>query len=584
ELKKQNLQEHFGNISLSIGELEDAATQIIDNGSLTKLGTAMSELDKVKNIAKDLLGSQESLNKINWKVEMGFELSETDMELYGRELDSYIKNSIAIGEQKQYTMNLSLKLLTDDDETGQGIIDQFNAFYDGLNLELRGYGKELGEVYAEGMEDGVLSMDEIETIQALQAKMAEITAKLSNSQFEAKMETIGIKYGGGQLDADSFKNLQTEIQEQVDLASASLQEALIMNIAGAKIQLEDGAIDATEYETMVSEFKENYLEQIGEIQLKASSFQTDTLYQQYGEELNKILPQLNEFIGTRMSDYFATAKMGGNADLSFSGFMSGFKDGLSRDSKAAIEELWNSMSPDLERLEGIKLAYLAAGRAVPEELAKAISDSAALGIVSGSQDALWSYINVGATANEQYQQTIQTMKDCGYAIPEEIASGLSSNTGAIESEISSMYSLTNTLFQEKFSKFNVNSKLNLDFTITGNGKPVQIPGGTAHADGGIFNEPHFGVFGEAGKEAFIPIDRSRRSRSIWEQTGEELGMFSNNVTNSSQSSDDSRITYAPVYHVSGGNEESVRRATSNDYERFEAFMRQYERTNKRLAF
>ncbi|MEG1459584.1 MAG: hypothetical protein RSJ40_09785, partial [Acetivibrio sp.] len=538
----------------------------------------------VKNIAKDLLGSQESLNKINWKVEMGFELSETDMELYGRELDSYIKNSIAIGEQKQYTMNLSLKLLTDDDETGQGIIDQFNAFYDGLNLELRGYGKELGEVYAEGMEDGVLSMDEIETIQALQAKMAEITAKLSNSQFEAKMETIGIKYGGGQLDADSFKNLQTEIQEQVDLASASLQEALIMNIAGAKIQLEDGAIDATEYETMVSEFKENYLEQIGEIQLKASSFQTDTLYQQYGEELNKILPQLNEFIGTRMSDYFATAKMGGNADLSFSGFMSGFKDGLSRDSKAAIEELWNSMSPDLERLEGIKLAYLAAGRAVPEELAKAISDSAALGIVSGSQDALWSYINVGATANEQYQQTIQTMKDCGYAIPEEIASGLSSNTGAIESEISSMYSLTNTLFQEKFSKFNVNSKLNLDFTITGNGKPVQIPGGTAHADGGIFNEPHFGVFGEAGKEAFIPIDRSRRSRSIWEQTGEELGMFSNNVTNSSQSSDDSRITYAPVYHVSGGNEESVRRATSNDYERFEAFMRQYERTNKRLAF
>ncbi|MEG0216386.1 MAG: hypothetical protein RR685_09695, partial [Hungatella sp.] len=89
---------------------------------------------------------------------------------------------------------------------------------------------------------------------------------------------------------------------------------------------------------------------------------------------------------------------------------------------------------------------------------------------------------------------------------------------------------------------------------------------------------------EAGKEAFIPIDRSRRSRSIWEQTGEELGMFSNNVTNSSQSSDDSRITYAPVYHVSGGNEESVRRATSNDYERFEAFMRQYERTNKRLAF
>ena len=134
------------------------------------------------------------------------------------------------------------------------------------------------------MKDGVLSMDEVEAIQELQGKMADITAKLSSSQFEAKMETIGIRYGGGELDAETFQNMQMEIQGQVDEACANLEESLTMNIAGAKLQLEEGAIDVGQYEAMVDEFRENYLEQVGEIQLKVSGFQTDSLYQQYDEE------------------------------------------------------------------------------------------------------------------------------------------------------------------------------------------------------------------------------------------------------------------------------------------------------------
>lgn len=588
ELKRQNLAEHFGEINLSLEELEYVANQIIDNGSLGRLSTAMDELGKVKELAKDISDSQSALEKLNWKIGMGFELSEADLSEYGNQIDSFIQNSIAIGEQQQYAMNLNLQLLTNDDETGQEIISQFNSFYDGLNAELRGYGEQLGEVYAEGMKDGVLSMDEVEAIQELQGKMADITAKMSSSQFEARMETIGIRYGGGELDAETFQNMQMEIQAQVDEACANLEESLTMNIAGAKLQLEEGAIDAGQYEAMVAEFRGNYLEQVGEIELKASGFQTDTLYQQYDEEMNQVLPALTEHVNETMKTYFENAQFSGNADLSYNAFMSGFSDGLSRDARDAISELWEGMAPDLERLEGIKAEYLAAGKEIPESLASAISDMAAVGVIAESETALWSYIGSSALENEGYQGTLQAMQEAGYAMPDEVATGISGNMGAIRTGIDRMYAETDSYLKNKFLQFNVTSRVNLEFQISGEGGGVKTPKLTPHASGGIFDEPHMGIFAEAGPEAFIPIDRSERSASIWEQTGKELGLLGdsgNSVTSVSNSdTDQMHVSYSPTYYVYGSNEDTIRKATSDDYERFEEHIERYQRTRQRLRY
>lgn len=74
----------------------------------------------------------------------------------------------------------------------------------------------------------------------------------------------------------------------------------------------------------------------------------------------------------------------------------------------------------------------------------------------------------------------------------------------------------------------VNSALAaLDFA--GKGLPFSVgdtkPKPVEHADGGIFDTPHYGVFAEAGPEAFIPIDGSKNAVDIWENTGNMLGMY-----------------------------------------------------------
>ena len=62
------------------------------------------------------------------------------------------------------------------------------------------------------------------------------------------------------------------------------------------------------------------------------------------------------------------------------------------------------------------------------------------------------------------------------------------------------------------------------------------------------------------------------------------GVGAGTYTGEMQDNSESRIIYAPVYHISGANEETVRKATIDDYQRFERFMQQYDRNNKRLKF
>jgi hypothetical protein len=45
-----------------------------------------------------------------------------------------------------------------------------------------------------------------------------------------------------------------------------------------------------------------------------------------------------------------------------------------------------------------------------------------------------------------------------------------------------------------------------------------------HATGGILTRPHLGMVAEAGPEAIIPLDGSRRAVSLWEKTGQLLGV------------------------------------------------------------
>lgn len=80
----------------------------------------------------------------------------------------------------------------------------------------------------------------------------------------------------------------------------------------------------------------------------------------------------------------------------------------------------------------------------------------------------------------------------------------------------------------------VNVTLTANYSLANPTKTISFGGGATgsatvsaslHALGGIFDEPHLGIVAEAGPESIIPLDGSDRSLSLFERTGEMLGVL-----------------------------------------------------------
>ena len=85
-------------------------------------------------------------------------------------------------------------------------------------------------------------------------------------------------------------------------------------------------------------------------------------------------------------------------------------------------------------------------------------------------------------------------QDAGGYVPEQIAQAISDNQGVIDDAVRMAYSNTQEMINQTFG------------------------------EGGIFDQPHIARFAEKGPEAAIPLDGLRNTISLWEKTGELLGM------------------------------------------------------------
>ena len=452
KLKKENLSEHFGTMSLSLSELDDVAGRIIDDGRLTKLSTTMEEFNKVKDIAGNIQKSQETMDKLNWKVQMGIELNADENSSYKSSLDQFVKDSIDLVEQQQYAMNLNLDVLFGGSEERTEIEAQFNSYYEKQSDKLQELGKQLGEAYEKGMEDGVLSMDETEVIQGIQQQMSDITNTIADAKVEASMETVTAKYSGVKLDADSFQNLQSEMQEKLDEASKTYEDSLSLNIYNAKMMFNGGEIDQSTYDDMVRTFTEQYQERMAEVQTKAGEFMTQTITSGWADEIGETIPRVQEALDGAMETAFTEMDNSDNlgemygdyfTEILTTGINAVNTEGLSEGSRAAIQQLLDNMAPTIQQMEEAKRRTLQAGKEVPKALADALKDVEMLELITGGADAIWSYTGEKIATSEEYTATYNKVKEVGGKLPPSLAQGIADKKKEIEPGINELYNHVN---------------------------------------------------------------------------------------------------------------------------------------------
>ncbi len=634
EMKKQNLAEHFGNISLSIGELQEVASHIIQTNNLGKLHEAISAMDDMETIAGSIEDVVKSLNKMNWKVGIGMELTEDEKQEYQTNITSYIAGVQDLVTEKQYAVTLAVGVLMgNDDLESSNVITQINDFYAGKQKELAELGTKLNETVTNAFQDGLLDIEEIKEISELQSQMAKIQSAIAGSQFDAQLELLNLKYSGADLDPETFQNLQTEIAEQVKAASADYDKALTLSLANAKLMLDEGSINTEQYNEQIKQYKEGYLQQIGDIELKASNFQLDTIMTQYSEELGAAMPEFEQYINEALqgsTDYINSGL--GNMPLNWDTLFNDIEDydGLDKATKSALKDLFKQMQPTIEQMNELKEKYEEYGVEIPASISKGLNDAAILGALTGDYNSIWSVLGEEVAKSEEHTKAIEMVKENGMYIPEELGKAIEDNKAAVEKPIDGLYSHSKDYMNKIFSSgfmFTLPVSLNPEYNMAGNG---QLPKGsvawsekrwkeyrlTGHADGGIFDTPHIAWFAEAGPEAAIPLDGSERAIGLWKTVGKLLGVYTQGKNGASfeslasDSNEDSfssilnrlsskknstgsgsrggigNITYSPIINFYGGtpSKEDIVEAGHISQEEFDERMEQWMYGKNRVQF
>ncbi len=576
-------KEAFGNIKLSLSEIKDLANKI----TFADMGEGITKFNEATENAKESLASLESsvstMKKENWKVGLGMQLSETDMDDYKTSIDNFVKSAQDYIENSHYEATVALELLTN----GEGSTEGIDTMYNSMKSQIEELSGKLSDTVSISLEDGVITLDESKEITNLQEQITAITDKVSKAQEDASFQTLKIKYGNGaSLDIDSFNQLQEELQEQVSSFKETYDNALTVTLTNLNLQLSEGAITQEQYDAAVQQATDGYYANINDMEVRVSSFNLDTIAEAWNEELAGIMPDMEGSVSEKLNAALQTA-LSEKPDVSswtqedMMGWLG--LDDMSIDTSAfeniyqelvataqnmaptAKEEIAQSMKESIPTMDEVMAEY------------GPISNEAYASIVEQYKEAMNSsfesadFSGVGATLSTKMSDAIlntdtsaftsaftglsaKTGTDAATAFQAADYTGVGSAVGSgignaiNNTDMSQINSAINTLKTNTDSSVNsafgagvsttMPVSVTLDWSVVNPTKTFTLSGGgsgsktvtvSAHANGGYVNDKQLSWVGEEGPEAIIPLVPGRRNRALelYKEVGDILGVQAN---------------------------------------------------------
>lgn len=343
------IRDAFGDIKLTMQEIEEAAKQIVFADQAEALNKFSAAAETADSSLATLQSSFQTMDKLNWKASLGMELDEGDMSEYISAVDAMIESSKQYLEDKHYEATAAIDLLIEPgNETD--MTSGLNQMYSDLQTKIESLGGDLKAKVNVALEDGVITLDEQAEIANLQNQIADITNQISQAETEASFQSLKIKYSGASLDADSFASLVSEIQANVQDAASQYDEALQVSLTNLNLQLQNGAISQEQFDEQLQALTEGYQAKITDLSVRVESFELQSIADSFGSELDGILPELEgtvaERLGTAMHNAMANGVDVENWDVSTASEWLDL-DGLSAETQSAITEMMSQVAASM---------------------------------------------------------------------------------------------------------------------------------------------------------------------------------------------------------------------------------------------
>lgn len=354
EATSNKIRDSFGDIKLSMKEIQEAAEQIVFADQAEALNKFSAAAETADNSLTTLQSSFQTMDKLNWKASLGMTLDEGDISEYISAVDSMIESSKQYLEDKHYEATAAIDLLVEPgNETD--MTTGLNQMYSDLQSKIETLGGDLKAKVNVALEDGVITLDEQAEITNLQNQIADITNQISQAETEASFQSLKIKYSGASLDADSFASLVSEIQANAQEAASQYDEALQIDLTNLNLQLQYGTISQEQFDEQLQALTEGYQAKITDLSVRVESFELQSIADSFGSELDGILPDLEgtvaERLGTAMHNAMANGIDATQWSMEGEGLQSAIEaldlDGLEATTQSAIAEMMGQVARSL---------------------------------------------------------------------------------------------------------------------------------------------------------------------------------------------------------------------------------------------
>lgn len=417
---ENSLEEHFGKIKLSADEVKDAAAGILNQKYLTNVELALNEVQNADNLRAEAQKALESNDVLEFKSRVGITLTADEQQEYTDNINTFVESKISELESRTFAAYIHVQTYLAGTEDGQTLAQNIKEWARADNLELSDLSSQLSQKVSEALKDGIIDVNEEEAISALQEKMNSITARWKEAEAQAQWDWINQKYGhlsAADLESGSFTDLMDEMRSQRETAMESIKADTTQWYSELEAMKDYGRITPEQYESYKEQTGWYVRGQEGSELSKSLELGSNTLNDTYGEKITGNIQTLTETAQNALKSAETSLQSGsyGTIASTFDNMFTSMDNGkgflgIGADAdQRALNELYQSMAPDVSQMGSLIDQYREAGQAVPKSLMEGYKEVIEVGAAAGDVDAAWqNYANQILESGSEEMKSVLT--------------------------------------------------------------------------------------------------------------------------------------------------------------------------------
>lgn len=417
---ENSLEEHFGKIKLSADEVKDAAAGILNQKYLTNVELALNEVQNADNLRAEAQKALESNDVLEFKSRVGITLTVDEQQEYTDNINTFVESKISELESRTFAAHIHVQTYLAGTEDGQTLAQNIKEWARADNLELSDLSSQLSQKVSEALKDGIIDVNEEEAISALQEKMNSITARWKEAEAQAQWDWINQKYGhlsAADLESGSFTDLMDEMRSQRETAMESIKADTTQWYSELEAMKDYGRITPEQYESYKEQTGWYVRGQEGSELSKSLELGSNTLNDTYGEKITGNIQTLTETAQNALKSAETSLQSGsyGTIASTFDNMFTSMDNGkgflgIGADAdQRALNELYQSMAPDVSQMGSLIDQYREAGQAVPKSLMEGYKEAIEVGAAAGDVDAAWqNYANQILESGSEEMKSVLT--------------------------------------------------------------------------------------------------------------------------------------------------------------------------------